>query len=99
MPCALASQGFGPGHSIQLRNLDGATYTCCMHDATVDESDSGPKGRALEILLESYRSFLRFLERRVGSREAAEDILQDAFTRNLATVSYTHLRAHETRHD
>ena len=69
-----------------LRNLDGATYTCCMHDATVDESDGGPKGRALEILLESYRSFLRFLERRVGSREAAEDILQDAFTRNLAKV-------------
>jgi RNA polymerase sigma-70 factor (ECF subfamily) len=26
------------------------------------------------------------LERRVGSREAAEDILQDAFTRNLAKV-------------
>ena len=41
---------------------------------------------ALEILLENYRSFLRFLERRVGSREDAEDILQDAFTRNLAKV-------------
>jgi DNA-directed RNA polymerase specialized sigma24 family protein len=26
------------------------------------------------------------LERRVGSREDAEDILQDAFTRNLAKV-------------
>jgi RNA polymerase sigma-70 factor (ECF subfamily) len=41
---------------------------------------------ALEILVENYRSFLRFLERRVGSREDAEDILQDAFTRNLAKV-------------
>jgi RNA polymerase sigma-70 factor (ECF subfamily) len=34
-------------------------------------------------LAESHRRFLAFLERRVGSRAAAEDILQDAFVRGL----------------
>lgn len=34
---------------------------------------------ALGALLENHRVFLRFLERRVGDRALAEDILQDAF--------------------
>jgi len=34
-------------------------------------------------LLESRRIFLSFLEKRVGSRAAAEDILQEAFVRGL----------------
>ncbi len=33
----------------------------------------------IAILLENHRAFLRFLERRVGDRALAEDILQDAF--------------------
>ena len=35
----------------------------------------------IETLLENHRAFLRYLERRVGNRELAEDILQDAFAR------------------
>jgi RNA polymerase sigma-70 factor (ECF subfamily) len=35
----------------------------------------------IETLLENHRSFLRFLERRVGDRALAEDILQDAFAK------------------
>ena len=35
----------------------------------------------LEILLENHRAFLNYLERRVGDRGHAEDILQDAFIR------------------
>jgi RNA polymerase sigma factor (sigma-70 family) len=35
----------------------------------------------LSILLENHRAFLRYLERRVGDRELAEDILQDAFAK------------------
>jgi RNA polymerase sigma-70 factor (ECF subfamily) len=35
----------------------------------------------LATLLENHRAFLRFLERRVGERELAEDILQDAFAK------------------
>ena len=37
----------------------------------------------VQLLVENHRAFLRFLERRTDSREAAEDILQDAFARNL----------------
>ncbi len=40
----------------------------------------------LDVLVENHRRFLAFLERRVGSREAAEDILQDAFVRGLDRV-------------
>ena len=35
------------------------------------------------VLVDNHRRFLSFLERRVGSREVAEDILQDAFVRGL----------------
>ena len=35
-------------------------------------------------LLENHRAFLRYLERRVGNRELAEDILQDAFSKVIA---------------
>ena len=38
---------------------------------------------AVAVLLENHRTFLSFLERRVGDRALAEDILQDAFMRNL----------------
>jgi RNA polymerase sigma-70 factor (ECF subfamily) len=37
----------------------------------------------LAILLENHRAFLKFLQRRVGDRELAEDILQDAFAKLL----------------
>jgi RNA polymerase sigma factor (sigma-70 family) len=48
----------------------------------VDPGDGG----AVAVLLENHRAFLRYLERRVGDRSLAEDILQDAFTRNLDKV-------------
>jgi RNA polymerase sigma-70 factor (ECF subfamily) len=35
----------------------------------------------LGILLDNHRAFLRYLERRTGDRELAEDILQDAFAK------------------
>lgn len=38
---------------------------------------------AVAQLVAGHRDFLSFLERRVESREAAEDILQSAFTRGL----------------
>src|SRR5262249_41977554 len=34
-------------------------------------------------LVENHREFLRFLERRVGRRDLAEDILQEAFAKGL----------------
>lgn len=35
------------------------------------------------VLVDNHRAFLAFLERRVGSPELAEDLLQDAFVRGL----------------
>jgi RNA polymerase sigma-70 factor (ECF subfamily) len=37
----------------------------------------------LATLLENHRAFLRFLERKVGDRALAEDILQDAFVKMM----------------
>jgi RNA polymerase sigma-70 factor (ECF subfamily) len=37
----------------------------------------------IQPLVDNHRAFLRYLERRVGSREEAEDILQEAFGRSL----------------
>jgi len=41
----------------------------------------------VKTLVANHRRFLAFLERRVGSREVAEDILQDAFVRGLEGTS------------
>jgi RNA polymerase sigma-70 factor (ECF subfamily) len=48
-------------------------------------STDGPKPdpALVGVLVENHRAFLRFLEKRVRSREAAEDILQDAFGKAL----------------
>lgn len=37
----------------------------------------------IDVLLDNHRRFLAFLEKRVGDRALAEDILQDAFVRNI----------------
>jgi RNA polymerase sigma factor (sigma-70 family) len=39
--------------------------------------------RVAAVLVENHRAFLAFLERRVGDRGVAEDILQAAFTKGL----------------
>ena len=39
---------------------------------------------AAATLVENHRAFLRYLERRVGDRALAEDILQDAFAKVVA---------------
>ncbi|CAN98421.1 ECF-family RNA polymerase sigma factor [Sorangium cellulosum So ce56] len=41
---------------------------------------------AVAALVESHREFLRFLERKVGNRAIAEDILQDAFVRGIGRI-------------
>ena len=46
---------------------------------TTSESPADEAHPPLDVLLENHRAFLRYLERRVESRELAEDILQDAF--------------------
>jgi RNA polymerase sigma factor (sigma-70 family) len=43
--------------------------------------DSAHDAAPLSTLLENHRAFLNYLERRVGDRALAEDILQDAFAK------------------
>jgi len=47
-----------------------------LQESAADES-RGP----LDVLLQNHRAFLRYLEHRVGDRQLAEDILQDAFVK------------------
>ena len=49
------------------------------HDA-IAASETSP----VETLLENHRAFLRYLERRLGDRALAEDILQDAFVKVMS---------------
>ena len=37
----------------------------------------------IELLVENHREFLRYVERRVGDRALAEEIVQDAFVKSL----------------
>ena len=57
-----------------------------MADSGDRPSESDSTGR-IAVLVENHRAFLRYLTRRTGSREAAEDILQDAFVRSLSRVA------------
>ena len=41
------------------------------------------KDAAAETLVANHRAFLRFLERRLGDKALAEDVLQEAFAKNL----------------
>ena len=51
------------------------------------ERDPRREPEVLRILLDNHARFLAFLERRVGSRDLAEDILQEAFVRSLDHTS------------
>lgn len=47
-------------------------------------ADERPRDEAvIATLVENHRAFLAFLERRVGDREVAEDILQNAFAKSM----------------
>jgi RNA polymerase sigma-70 factor (ECF subfamily) len=45
------------------------------------DTQTEPARAPLDVLLENHRAFLRYVERRVGDRQLAEDILQDAFVK------------------
>ena len=49
-----------------------------------DEATEAPlEGDVVSALVDNHRAFLSFLEKRVGRRDVAEDILQEAFARGL----------------
>jgi RNA polymerase sigma-70 factor (ECF subfamily) len=49
----------------------------------MSEADTKPTQEVVDVLVASHREFLAFVERRVGDRALAEDILQDALVRSL----------------
>lgn len=53
-------------------------------DSDVEQPD--PKA-SLDALVDNHRTFLAFLERRVGTKETAEDLLQEAFGRAVTHIS------------
>ncbi|MGE0872481.1 MAG: RNA polymerase sigma factor [Kofleriaceae bacterium] len=48
-----------------------------------DADESLPTQQVLATLVANHREFLAFVQRRVGSAAVAEDILQEAFVRNI----------------
>jgi RNA polymerase sigma factor (sigma-70 family) len=52
-------------------------------EAETEASEGRPAAEIVTALVGNHRQFLAFLERRVGSRAIAEDILQDAFVRGI----------------
>jgi RNA polymerase sigma factor (sigma-70 family) len=68
----------------------------CAHGAAPDAAPAGLSAAAVAILMANHARFLAFLERRVGSREEAEEILQDAFVRGLSRGAAGRLRADES---
>ncbi len=62
------------------------TDTGSVAAAEVAERDPATP-EVLRVLVDNHARFLAFLERRVGSRDDAEDILQEAFVRSLDHAS------------
>jgi RNA polymerase sigma factor (sigma-70 family) len=57
----------------------------CDHPSTESIEDTAPPPSAeiVATLVAKHRDFLAFVERRVGDRATAEEILQDAFVRSV----------------
>ncbi len=53
------------------------------HPADEDDAFEGADSDVVATLVASRQRFLEFVERRVGDRAAAEEILQDAFVRGI----------------
>jgi RNA polymerase sigma factor (sigma-70 family) len=73
----------GPTRHYRFRGMKGE------RDESVDMAEHSPPFVAAETpefvdqLVENHREFLRYVERRVGNRAVAEEIVQEAFVRSL----------------
>lgn len=56
-----------------------------MSDPTSDPEGPLPQP-VVDVLVANHRDFLRYVERRLGDRALAEEIVQDAFVRSLERV-------------
>jgi RNA polymerase sigma factor (sigma-70 family) len=55
-------------------------------DPEISEAEGRPTPDVVRVLVGNHRQFLAFLEKRVGTRAIAEDILQDAFVRGMGKL-------------
>jgi RNA polymerase sigma factor (sigma-70 family) len=56
----------------------------CDHEAEPEQtSEPPPSAEVVATLVANHRAFLAFVQRRVGSRDIAEEILQNAFVKNV----------------
>jgi RNA polymerase sigma factor (sigma-70 family) len=72
---------------MHLRLLSAAIAACRMvkyGDKYNRIMEAAERRDPVETLLDNHRAFLAYLERRVGDRALAEDILQDAFAKVVA---------------
>lgn len=60
----------------------------CEHDLDTHNhrQELSPTPELVAVLVANHRDFLAFVERRVGDRALAEDILQEAFVHSLAKL-------------
>jgi RNA polymerase sigma-70 factor (ECF subfamily) len=88
-----------PAGACDARRRDVILEETTMSTSTPPNDHAAPAGlspAAVEVLISNHARFLAFLERRVGSRAVAEDILQDAFVRGLSRGAGARLRADES---
>ncbi len=72
------------GAGFSERNLRQASRPWCFRGTYNDVMDAVDTPAQVATLVENHRAFLRYLERRVGDRAIAEDILQEAFAKVVA---------------
>jgi RNA polymerase sigma factor (sigma-70 family) len=60
--------------------------TVMERDPNLETEEDVPSRDVVRVLVDNHRQFLSFLERRVGDRAVAEDILQEAFARGLGKL-------------
>lgn len=56
---------------------------CDHHRESEATQEPAPTAEVVALLVENHRAFLAFVERRVGSRDVAEEILQSALVKNV----------------
>jgi RNA polymerase sigma factor (sigma-70 family) len=74
-----AGKGAASGRPLPVIPGGASIRVMSDHDASVSKD-------ALATLVENQRTFLRFLEKRVGDRATAEDLLQEAFARAVTAI-------------
>jgi len=83
----LAYESAGLPGTAPARLVSYASMKPMPESSVTDTVERDPKAPdVLRVLVANHARFLAFLERRVGSRDVAEDILQEAFVRSLDRI-------------